>query len=507
MSDVPNIQAVDRMVQNAMTMRQQFLKQMFDPRRNIEEECGYPEVNPSAMELRRMYDRHGLASRVVGLKPEECWQLDPEIRENEDSELTEFEDAFKTFQEQHNLIHFMMRADEISGIGRYGIMLFGLDDGQQLHQPVAGISEDGTPTPRPGNHRVTFLRVFDESLVDVVDWEQDPTNPRFGEPKFYHISFVDPTTSTEGTSSQPDHSIQKKVHWSRVIHLCDERTTSEVVGNSRQLVVWDRLLDARKIFGGNGEMYWRGAFPGVSVESQPQNEDVELDIAATRDQMELYMNGLQRYLMTTGMTAKSLTPQVASPEPHFKTMLLGITIPLKVPYRIFVGSEQASMASTQDIETWRGRMNTRNQRYTIPNVIKPVVQRLIDYGALPTPQATDDRGYPMFKVVFPDLNAPTDEQKLTNAAAMTEAMAKYVQSGSSELIPEREFLTIIMDFDEEQADAILEAAMQRINDQEEEQAALDEALSERLSTDPTLRLAPPEGAERIPEITAIEQQG
>lgn len=485
------------LVANAMSMRAAFMKQMMDPRRDIDKECGYPEHDPNAHQLRRMYDRSGIAQRVVHLYPEERWRREVDVRENKDADNTDFETTFKSLQKKSNILYYIQRLDKVSGIGRFGVLLMGVNDGKPLDQPVDGVSPDGTW--RDGlEYECLFMRVFDESLVDIAAYQTDPTNPRFGEPTYYNIKFADPTTVSHGTGVNPNNHIQRKVHWSRIVHAADNRVTSEIIGTSRQLVVWNRLLDLRKIQGGNGEMYWKGAFNGVSLESHPSLEDVDLDFDDSKEQLDLYMNGLQRYLITSGMSAKTLQPSVASPEPHFKTALMGITIPLACPYRVFLGSEQASQASTQDIETWRGRMNKTNKDYTGPELVHPVIQRCIDLGFIAPPDKPEDgMETGTFEVDFPDLNEQSDETRIENGAKLTEAVAKYVQSGASELIPELEFLTVILGIEEGEAEAILEAAEKRNEEEDAAEKALNDALRETVDGEEDLRLTPPEGAERF----------
>ena len=165
------------------------------------------------------------------------------------------------------------------------------------------------------------------------------------------------------------------------------------------------------------------------------------------------------------------------------------------------------MASTQDIETWRGRMNKRNADKTGPMIVTPVIQRLIDVGAIAPPDKPEEgMEEGTFDTCFPDLNAPTDENQTDQAAKMTEAISKYVQSGAAELIPEKEFLTKVLHFDPDEADAILEAADKRIEEEEEAQQELERKLTERVAGDPSLRVSPPEGTERIPDPAELGQQ-
>ena len=49
---------------------------------------------------------------------------------------------------------------------------------------------------------------------------------------------------------------------------------------------YNRLLDARKILGGSGEMFWRGGFPGYSFEVNSGMDGAEVDTTSLRSEME-----------------------------------------------------------------------------------------------------------------------------------------------------------------------------------------------------------------------------
>lgn len=451
-------------------MRSQFLTKMFDPRRDIDDECGYPK-EISAEQYRTLYDREGIAERVVSIFPVECWSQDPMLRENEDAEMTEFEERFIELQKDMNLWHYLARADEMSGIGSYGVLLLGINDGKPLDQPVDGINERGERVGAP-QHELLYLRVFDESLVNVDSFENDETNPRFGQPVHYMVEFADPRND-ETDSLAMETGTDMRVHWSRVIHLADNRKSSEIFGVPRMRPVYNRLYDLRKLLGGSAEMFWKGAFPGYSFEVNPDMGDVELDASTLRSEFEAYSNGLQRYLALAGVSAKSLSPQVANPEAHINSQIKAIAITLGVPWRIFVGSEQAQLASSQDKATWLSRVAHRQNKYIGPLVIRPFIDRLVAFGILPECEE--------YFVEWPDLATPSDEDKAMVAVKVIEAMSKYVQSGVDTLVPPMEFFTIVMGMPSEQAEAILNSAEEQMLDMDmpmEDDEFVDEAVEQ-----------------------------
>jgi hypothetical protein len=91
-------------VANVLSMRSQLLNKLFDPRRNIDDECGYPASEASTSGgitsissefYRNLYEREPIATRVVEVLPKESWQITPMVYEDEDPNVvTPFEEAW-----------------------------------------------------------------------------------------------------------------------------------------------------------------------------------------------------------------------------------------------------------------------------------------------------------------------------------------------------------------------------------------------------------------------------
>lgn len=437
------------LVKNALTTRTAWLSKLLDPRRDIDRECGHPEI-VTVDDYSRLFKRGDLAARIISLFPEETWSEDPVVFETEDETETEFEKAWKELDKKLAIFSQLQRADVLSGVGRFGVVLLGIDDGKDLQEPIEGIDERGQIVGRP-QHQLLYLRPFDESLVRIESLETSLQNPRYGQPTFYQISFSD-TVLGQTTS------MVSRVHWSRIVHIVDNRTNSDIYGQPRLEKVINRVLDLHKIAGGSGEMFWKGGFPGISLESQPSlDEDVEFDKDATKEQIESYMNGLQRYIATVGMTAKSLTPNVADPMPHLESQLKLIASAMGVPWRVLVGSEAAQLASEQDTKAWNKRINRRRTSYVTPFVIRPFVDRLIALGALPEP---GEEGY---QVEWQDLNTPSEDERATVAEKRTNALAKYVAGGVDVLVPPFHYLTLVLGMPDDEAEAIISASEEQAN--------------------------------------------
>lgn len=146
---------INELVINEMSLRARFINQAMDKRRDIDKDCGFTEWIPAEM-YQRAYSRDSLSARVVEVFPKESWQTQPRIFEEAGGEkATTFEEAFdglgRTLRggeqsfyresEGHPLWGYCQRLDILQGVGSYGVMLIGLDDGLALNEPVEGVEE------------------------------------------------------------------------------------------------------------------------------------------------------------------------------------------------------------------------------------------------------------------------------------------------------------------------------------------------------------------------------
>lgn len=480
---------LEQFMRNATTSRRAGLERLLNLDKDINYECGYPQTI-DITDYKAMYDREGVGNRVVRLLPSESWAMLPVIEENQDSEETEFEKLFKELEKKFHLFHYLSRIDILSGIGQFGILLLGINDGKQLYQPVSGINPDTGEKIGDNKYELLYLRPFDESVVTIKTKEENVTSPRYGLPKTYSVAFVDDSTGATNIAT-------KTIHWTRVLHVADNRDVSEITGIPRQKPVYNRLLDLRKIVAGSGEMFWKGGFPGMALKlgegaAAPTGDS----LTDLRTQIKDYQDGMQRWLSLENIEVQELKPQIADPEPHVKVQIQYICITLGIPYRIFMGSEAAHLASTEDKDTWNKRIKERQENYLSPLLIRLLIDRLIIFGVLPEVEE--------YFIQWPDLGAPGEKEVAEIAVRKTEALAKYVAGSVDEMFPPKEFLMMIMGMNGDDANAVIDAAMsyiKGINDDlglkaDEEEARKTEAQ----------RVAADEAAARQIEIERVKAE-
>ena len=462
------IKRVEMLVANEFTQRQNFFKRYIDPRRSINDECGYPETASITVQDHYvdMYEREGVPNRIVNILPDECWAVHPEVFETEgNDEETEFEQAWNNLskslgreeesffvdneEKSSPIWEILHRADRLCGIGSYGILLLEFDDGETFSQPVE-------PSNGKTSRQLLGVKAFDQSRVRIERYENDPSNPRYGKPTHYKVSFVD--SQTVATDEIHQRINEVSIHHTRVIHIADNATSNDLFGIPRMLPVFNRILDLRKLYAGSAEMYWRGAFPGLSFESHPTIDPEDIETEELKDAMEQYMNTLQRYIISTGMSVKSLAPQVVSPNEQIDAQLEAICVYLGVPKRIFLGSERGELASSQDSKTHNQRLSFRQNGFITPKIIVPFINRLIYAGVLPQPVEG-------FQVQWPDMNELSEEEKTRNTSERVKAMVSYVSGDLSQtLMTELDFLTRELNYSAEEALEILENVMDGLGD-------------------------------------------
>lgn len=466
-----------QIIANMLMSRTSFGTAMLDGKcgnRDIDGEAGYPTAI-SIQDYRDFYERGDIAARVVDIEPMECWKEYPEVYETEEERETPFESDLDKVIAETNLYSYLAKVDRASGIGGFGVLFIGFDDGAAWDKPVPGFNIHG-PDSAPGNAKVLYYRVFDEGSVSVASYETDTKNPRYGLPLYYTLSFTSHIPTNASGEAPP--AVSRKVHWSRVIHVADNTLTDELYGAPRMKNVFNRLMDIRKILAGSAEMFWKGGFPGLSFEVDPNaGEFSEEERRAFKKEVQNYANGLDRYLTTVGVSVKPLNIQISNPDSHLKAALQIIATTKGVPMRLLMGTEQGSLASTQDAQTWAERVAMRRDMYVTPHIIRPVVDRLIQVGAVrppappeaPSTENTPEKtpksvrrskgiqGKDNYSVKWVPLAVLSETERAEVGKALTEALSRYATAGAEALIPLPEFLGKFLGFSYQQVEAIMKA--------------------------------------------------
>lgn len=327
---------------------------------------GYPDEITLDQYLSR-YHRQDIAGRIVDLPATDTWKLPPIITDGEE-ESTQFISDLEWLVEKRKLWSAITRADRISGIGRYGGIYIGYKDGGEPKEPVEKVS---------GPEAVLFLRPFSESNCEVKEFEKDSQSERFGLPLLYKLSVEDNETIL--------------VHHSRIFHMADNRIESDWEGIPRLQRVWNRLDDLYKVVGGAAEASWLNMRPGTVITTQ-EGYNLNLEDEATRQGIEQeiqeYVHGIMRFLTLEGIDVKQLTGQIMDPSGPFNVEIALISAASGIPQRVLLGSAAGELAAAEeDTKQWYGTIQSRQSNYAEPDVLRPLIDRFIEIGAVSAPSS------------------------------------------------------------------------------------------------------------------------
>lgn len=354
------------------------------------------------------YLRQDVAQRVIDAPVEALW-VDPPAIVGDDA----FNAAWNKLRIDHNVYVELMNVDRLAGLGKFAILMVGLDDGAAVDKPV-----------RKGEHNVIYMQAYGEGSVTIREYDTDPRSPRFGLPVIYRVNpgkFEDQIGSGfKGTMTQSLNDFD--VHWSRVLHVADGTLDSKVFGHSRLEPVYNALDDLLKITGGSAESFWLSANRGLHVNVDKEMELGKDDAEALSDEVEEYSNQLRRIIRTRGVEVKSLGAEIASPTGHFDVQMSLIAATTGIPKRVLMGSEAGQLASQQDRANWSQRVDERIKTQGEPIILFPFLRMMINNGVLPSPSKLTVEWPDTFKM-NPLERAQTSAQMARSAANLAKMLS------------------------------------------------------------------------------------
>lgn len=361
----------------------------FDGARDVYEAAGYDRLITPAMYLER-YERQDVAGAIVDAPADESWRLGVQVLDgrtvDEGRDDTDFALAWQALAEggalqpdgdtATGLLHYLHRVDCQAGIGHFGVLLLGVDDGQPLNVPLK---------PSKSPRKLIYGSVFSEAYAKISEWEKAKTSRRHGMPAMYHL-----TTSTGQTASGATSGTAERVHWTRCIHVAERLGSDDIFGQPRLKGPWNLLLNLEKIMAGSGEAAWKLMDAGMIISTR---DGFELPAEGSKDDLRFkssvdeFIHGLRRTLELGGMDANILNGQITDPTGLAMINIALISARTRIPKRLLLGSEEAKVAGAQDERSWGSVIEARQQNSLGPQLVRPLINRLIWCGVLPAPSS------------------------------------------------------------------------------------------------------------------------
>lgn len=377
------------------------------------------------------YKRQDMSNAVIKKPVEACWNNFVTVKDSEEPEGGDtFKTAWEELDKRLKLRKTFTKLDKVTGLGEYGVLLFGFDDVK---------NQKDFQKPASGKLRLIYVKAVSQPNAGITEWETDTKNPRYGQPKMYQIKVGEP--------GQNEAGISLLVHHSRVVHVTDEQLESDIFGMPRLMPIINRLIDLEKLMGGDAEMFWRGARPGYTAIPK---DDFELDDDQFDDlerQLDKYENDLRRFITAEGVDIQALTQQVADPKNHVEIQIQGISAQTNIPKRILVGSERGELSSEQDKVMWLKYIKSRMEDWAEPDIIVPFIEKCQNHNILPSDVE--------YTVVWQDLFAPSEKEKAEVGKTRAESINSYTQSlGAQDIMPRMSFYKYILGLSDDQAEAV-----------------------------------------------------
>lgn len=401
--------------------------------RDIVEALGYPRVIQYD-DLLAVYTRQEIAKAIIDRPVKATWRGDFKLVETYTDDETPLEQAWNHIYRTLPMKQNFLRVDKLASLGNYAVLFLGFNDvnnSEALINPVTA----GT------GRELLYTKPFGQNVIHITEWDLDTSSPRYGQPLLYQIDMEDPA------AKQGRNAI---IHHSRIIHVAYDLLDSEYEGAPILESVFNRLKDLEKLVGGSAEMFWRGARPGYINKIDPEYMLTTETEEGLKRQLDEFENNLRRMLVLEGVSMESLEPQVVDPSMHVDIQIQMISAITGIPKRILTGSERGDLASTQDKDNWLDLVYMRREEYAEPKIVRAVIDRCIEFGALPPPINTT------YKIKWQDLYAPSIKDQTSIGQLRALALKHYTVSEHAErFIPFEAFLTFFLGLDDEEVEYIM----------------------------------------------------
>jgi hypothetical protein len=377
--------------------------------RDLYASCGYPR-NISPYQYIAKFKRNGVARRAIRIMPSLTWGSGIDIVDDPSPDnITSFERDWQHLQQTHQLNSRFYRSDVAMRLGEFAVLYIG----------AAGDPATELPVMR-GPQDVKYFATYTQARVRIKQTVTDITNPRYGQVELYEIIPSKEHPELSGDVRAPQQDI--KVHWSRIIHLCEGALESEIYGTPALESLFNLIIALEYVTHSGGEAAWQRANPGTHVnfkderadQSDPFLEDAE--IQDIEDQVKDLQNGLRRFMVTVNGEVDQIggasASHVSEISHNAESILQQIALSLDMPMRRFMGSERGNLASSQDQDATDDLIGQRRREFGAP-AVHSTLNRLVQYGAMAPPVN------PLYQVSFNE----ADEMNQKEIPAAIQALA------------------------------------------------------------------------------------
>lgn len=407
----------------------------------------------------RMFKRGDIADTIISKVPKACWKNDDlSIYDDEENKKTPFTSDLAEIFKKFKVLNAFKRADILMRVGEYSVIFMGFND-------VENERELKNPVELSGALELQYLQPYSQKNAKIKRYVVNTTDARFGLPETYQIK-IGSQESTESVETVEQKTIE--VHHSRVLHFIEGNLENDTFGAPALMPIYNRVEDIQKILGSSGEMFWRGAVPGMTATGKEGYTFSDQSRTDLQTQLDEWEHKLRRFLTVKGVDIDTIEQQITSPADTLDAHLNIIVIVTGIPKRIFSGSERGELASSQDQNTYNNLISERRGDLCTLVFIRQFVDKLVDYALISVPTGDD------YEVKWAQLSAIGAKEKSEISLNRIKSIKEYVSApGANMLLPENVFLRDELGYSQDEIEDIISVTKDMIEEEEEEDIDAD----------------------------------
>ncbi len=393
-------------------------------RTKLWDEFGYPET-VNFDNYYRAYERNAVAHAAVHKLLDSCWTDNPTIidgaKKKEAEETTDWEESTTKLLSKHWAK--LKDADRRNLVGRYSAVLLQIKDGREWYQPV-----DKNVVKALGDKALVKLIPAWEAQIKPGNFDIDTQSDSYGQPVSY--SFNEQPVGDDGT-----YGIVRSVtvHPDRVIILCEGSEDENMLAGVPLLRAgFNKLLDIEKTSGGSAEGFLKNASRQLGIEfsketdinsliKQAKDEGFDKLGDAMNEKIRRMNSGTDSALVMQAGQASVLSVAAADPTPTWTAAANEFSASIQCPFTIQFGQQTGRLASDEDKNEWAKRCNGRRWGF-LTDYITRVIERFWALGIIEPPTNGE------VSLVWSDLLAPSEKEKIANMQAMADVAQKTQQA-------------------------------------------------------------------------------
>lgn len=379
-----------------------------DALHNVYHDFGYP-CELSFFNLINMYRRFGPAAAVVDIPPDLSWLTSPTIKGNE-----KFNSELKKLIKKTKLWNRTKGLDKRQRVGRYAGMFIEISDNKKPDQPVGSLS---------GIANIRNLKPMYEGQLHVLNTEQDVTKDNYAQPIMYEFR------NTDSSNKNPDENTSFHIHPDRLIIAAEGADDGSIYGFSSLENIFNDLMDLRKISGAGGEGFYQNTRSAPVIEIDKDTKaPTEPEQEKLTKELDDFLSKYQKKFIARGMKFVYPNIKLDSPKEFAENSWNNISSGSKISTNILRGVQTGVLAGDKDSKSTMIMIQSRRENF-LTELVTTIIDWFIFHKVLP---------FSDYEIVWDDLTAASEDEKLDIGKKMAEINEKAFKSGMSPVFTEDE---------------------------------------------------------------------